>query len=733
MPSSQYFASCPKGLEQLLLQELSSLGALDVRETVAGVYFSAEPQLVYSVCMWSRLANKVFLPVVNGPVQEADDLYRLAGTIPWEAHFLPNAKMRVDFSGTNDLIRHTNFGGQLIKDAVVDRLRDVHGERPSVSKDDPDLIVNARLSRGKVHISLDLSGDSLHRRGYRAGQGIAPLKENLAAALLIRSGWPEIAKAGGALIDPMCGSATFLIEGAMMAADIAPGILRKRFGFHGWKQFDETLFAPVKDGALERKRQGLAGKLPEIRGYDIDPSVLDRAEDNIYAAGLGKVVRVSKKAINEFKKPTHKEIDTGLVICNPPYGERLGEIDGLRNTYHQLAQSIKTELPGWQFGVFTGNPELGKELRLRARKKFKFFNGTIPSELLLFDIVSGDQATLRESKEGKEDKTQQYNGSLHQRPLSPGAEMVANRIAKNRKRLASWLNKENIQCYRVYDADMPEYSAAIDVYGNELHIQEYAAPASVDERKAQTRFDELVHATAATFKVEEDKLHTKERRRNKGKRQYEKLHSGAAENSHFFEVNEGQAKLLVNLQDYLDTGLFLDHRPLRKRIFEEAKGKKFLNLFCYTATATVHAALGGASSSVSVDMSNTYIDWAARNFALNNVHKTRHLLERADCITWLKQCREGFDIIMLDPPSFSNSKKMDDVLDIQKDHVQLIERCMDILLPGGKLYFSNNFRKFKLDDALLNKYQVEDIKQATLDVDFSGNSKIHHCWEISAK
>lgn len=311
--------------------------------------------------------------------------------------------------------------------------------------------------------------------------------------------------------------------------------------------------------------------------------------------------------------------------------------------------------------------------------------------------------------------------------------MVANRIAKNRKRLASWLNKENIQCYRVYDADMPEYSAAIDVYGNELHIQEYAAPASVDERKAQTRFDELVHATAATFKVEEDKLHTKERRRNKGKRQYEKLHSGAAENSHFFEVNEGQAKLLVNLQDYLDTGLFLDHRPLRKRIFEEAKGKKFLNLFCYTATATVHAALGGASSSVSVDMSNTYIDWAARNFALNNVHKTRHLLERADCITWLKQCREGFDIIMLDPPSFSNSKKMDDVLDIQKDHVQLIERCMDILLPGGKLYFSNNFRKFKLDDALLNKYQVEDIKQATLDVDFSGNSKIHHCWEISAK
>lgn len=744
MPNHAYFATCPKGFEGLLLQELLELKVESPRETVAGVHFSGNSEILYRVCLWSRLANRVLMPLCEGKIPDNEALYALVNQHAWEDHFPKAASLRVDFIGSNHLIRHTNYGAQAVKDAIVDRLRAKYGERPSVDRSDPDVIINARLARDVLHISLDMSGDSLHRRGYRLEQGGAPLKENLAAALLLRANWPEISASGGALLDPMCGSGTFLIEGAMMAADIAPGLLRDRFGFHGWSQFDSPTYTRLKEEALEREQAGLAKELPEIRGYDIDTRVLQKAEQNIHNAGLEKYVRVSHKAIIDFKKPSHKHIENGLLICNPPYGERLGEVDALRRTYHELAISVKRELGGWQCGIFTGNPELGKELRLRAKRKYKFFNGPIASELLLFDIVDEQTARLKSISEVQEeinsgasaDENPWASKSAARREassLGEGAQMVVNRIVKNKKRLAAWIKNENIECYRVYDADIPEYSAAIDVYGDQLHVQEYAAPTTVDEQKAEQRFTEILQASATAFDLHASAIHAKQRRRNKGKQQYEKLHSGTVDLRHFFTVREGAASFQVNLQDYLDTGLFLDHRPLRLRIADEAKGKTFLNLFCYTATASVHAALGGAVSSTSVDMSNTYLEWAKRNYELNNIHKTRHSLVRADCLSWLNQCRQGFDLILLDPPSFSNSKKMEGVLDVQRDHVQLVNRCMDILNPDGTLYFSNNLRKFKLDESLSERYQLEDISADTLGPDFINNPKIHKCWRFTFK
>jgi 23S rRNA (guanine2445-N2)-methyltransferase / 23S rRNA (guanine2069-N7)-methyltransferase len=198
----------------------------------------------------------------------------------------------------------------------------------------------------------------------------------------------------------------------------------------------------------------------------------------------------------------------------------------------------------------------------------------------------------------------------------------------------------------------------------------------------------------------------------------------------FFTVQEGHAKFWVNLIDYLDTGLFLDHRPLRLKIAEHSQGKKFLNLFCYTATASVHAALGGATESTSVDMSNTYIDWARRNFELNKINLYAHKLVQADCLQWLNECRNGYDLIMLDPPTFSNSKRMEGVLDVQRDHVALVTRCMELLNTNGRLYFSTNLRGFKLDRESLAKYQLDDITASTIDVDFERNPKIHHCYLI---
>lgn len=743
----QFFASCPKGLEILLKQELSGLGAVECRETIAGVYFSSDIESAYRCCLWSRLANRILKPVSEFFVDQPQDLLKGVTNISWDQYFSSDKTFIVDFTGVNDSIRHTQYGAQTVKDGVVDFFREFDGSRPSVSKDAPDVRINARLAKNKVHISLDYSGESLHKRGYRKGQGGAPLKENLAAAILLRSGWstmlasakplpiePEATEASVplnlGLIDPMCGSGTLLIEGALIAAGIAPGLTRMRFGFEKLKSFQSDLWSGLLAEAREAKKTGLAKPLPEFRGYDISHKVLDAAQDCIDAAGLNGIVRVLQKPAEDFKKPTHRKIDTGLFVCNPPYGERLGEVEALRDTYRQLGVVAKQELAGWSMGVFTGNVELGRELRLRPKKKYKLFNGTIPSELLLYDLL-GDEAKLRvdPGADGGADE------EVKQTPLSDGAVMVANRIKKNKKRLASWIKSEGVEAYRLYDADLPEYSAAVDVYGQFIHIQEYQAPQSVDAAKAEKRFADLVRAVAHVFDIPfreiETRIVTKTRRKNRGKSQYEKVGLEKAED--YFSVSESGAKLLVNLRDYLDTGVFLDHRPLRNRIAEEVRGKTFLNLFCYTATATVRAALGGASSSISVDMSNTYLEWAKKNFDLNGVKSHKHLLVREDCFSWIKQCRQGFDVIMLDPPTFSNSKKMADVLDIQRDHVGLIKRCVELLTPGGTLYFSTNFQRFKLDSEALESFDIDDISLSTLDPDFKQRPKIHYCWMIREK
>jgi 23S rRNA (guanine2445-N2)-methyltransferase / 23S rRNA (guanine2069-N7)-methyltransferase len=722
---SQFFSTCPKGIEGLLKLEYEQLGFDDVRETVAGVYFTTDLKGAYRACLWSRLANKVLMPLGSFAIDSAEELYDAAASVTWQDYLRGNGTLLVDFTGTSHCIRNTQFGAVKIKDAIVDSLRDSDGLRPSVAKIHPDLRVNARLSRGKVVISLDLSGDSLHRRGYRTQQGIAPLKENLAAALLHRAGWPAIAEQGGALIDPMCGSGTLLVEAAMMATDKAPGLDRSAFGFERWLNFDADAWQELKDEAQTRYCLGLEKEIPEIRGYDADSRVIGSAESNINLAGFNDLVRVVCKPLKAFVKPTHRQLTSGLMITNPPYGERLGETEELKPLYRQLGDKCRSELSGWQAAVFTSNPDLGKNMGLRAFKKFKLFNGALPSELLMINVQEDQFVNAPPPDTFKLSATEE---------LSPGAQMLANRLKKNRKQLNKWIKRESIDCYRLYDADMPEYSAAIDIYGDlsddgYVHVQEYAAPKSIDEDKAIERFNEIVNAVPVALDVTEDKVSFKQRRRNRGKQQYERQ---TDQQQPLIKVREGSVNILVNLWEYLDTGLFLDHRPVRRMISEMARGKIFLNLFCYTATSTLHAAAGGAKSSVSVDMSKTYLRWAEKNFMANDVSKKQHELIQADCIEWLNQCRDGFDLILLDPPSFSNSKKMEGVLDVQRDHVAMIKRCMDLLLPGGTLIFSNNLRSFKLDKSSLTHFHLDDITDKTFDPDFQRNKRIHKCWLITA-
>ncbi len=717
----RFFATAPKGLEGLLADELRQLGAANVRETRAGVGFQGDLGRAYRVCLWSRIANRVLLPLASFPAADAEQLYAGVLDIHWPAHLDVNGSLAVDFASVRSQLTHTQFGAQKVKDAIVDRFRHDTGDRPDVDRDTPDLRVNVFVFRDKATVNIDLSGDSLHRRGYRLEGVPAPLKENLAAGILQRAGWAEIARQGGAFVDPMCGSGTLAIEAAMIAADIAPGIDRYYWGFSGWKQHDESLWTALLADARKRRDKGLA-TLPVIRGYDASAQAIVAAQDNAAHAGLDGHIDFSQRAIKDCAAAP--EGPPGLVATNPPYGERLGEHDELNPLYKELGDCLKANYGGWRATLITSDPELGKAVGIRARHINKLYNGALECVLLRFEL--DERWFMKERGD---------------RAAEPGAQMFANRLRKNLKQLARWRKQEDVSCYRAYDADMPEYAFAVDVYetvaseqsnqpaGRWIIVQEYAAPAKLDPRRVRARREQVLAVLPQVFEVPEAQVVLKTRERQRGKRQYEKRD----QTRRFHEVREGPCRLWVNFEDYLDTGLFLDHRLTRRMLGELAAGKTFLNLFAYTGAATVHAALGGATATTTVDMSRTYLDWTARNLALNGIRGDAHQLVQEDCLLWIdKALLRGlrFELIFLDPPTFSNSKRMDDSFDIQRDHVELLQKTAALLAPGGVLIFSNNFRRFQMDTGALANLCVEEISEQTLPRDFQRNSRIHRCWKI---
>ena len=714
---TDWLATCPKGLELLLAEELQAIGAEGVKETVAAVHFQGSMEVAYRACLWSRLANRILMPLHSFMLNEADDLYQECNDISWESHFSAAQSIAIDFIGTSRLIDNTMYGSQRVKDAIVDRIRRIEGERPNVDTKNPDIRIQVRQHKGRVTVSLDISGESLHRRGYRTGQGTAPIKENLAVALLLRANWPAMAAEGGALLDPMCGSGTLIIEGAMMAADIAPGMLREHYGFDQWIQHDAELWQSLIDEAHQRKATGLENLELDIRGYDANPRVLEYTTQNIENAGLDGHIRLAHKPIDQFGKPT---AERGLLLTNPPYGERLGEVDELIPLYQKLGTVLQKNFQGWRAAIFTGNVDLGRETDLSPTKQYSLFNGTIPCKLLVFEDMTSKSAQI----------AARLRTPAPAQQLTEGARMVLNRLKKNQRKLDGWRKKSGISCYRLYDADIPEYAVAVDIYDQSIYVQEYAPPNTISEKVARERFGEIKQAVKEFSANFRGKIHYKERRRQKGDSQYERLNDGPSDTIH---VSEGNAQFEVNLSDYLDTGLFLDHRPVRGLIGEMVKGKSFLNLFCYTAAASVQAAMAGASHSLSIDMSNTYLDWAQRNFDLNSLRSSKHQLLRADCLKWLEIEGELYDVIFLDPPTFSNSKKMDSVLDIQRDHGDLIRSSMAKLVPGGTLIFSNNFRKFKMDELTVRQFDCQNITPQTLDLDFARNPRIHNVWKIKRR
>jgi 23S rRNA (guanine2445-N2)-methyltransferase / 23S rRNA (guanine2069-N7)-methyltransferase len=701
----ELFATCPRALEELLADELRALGAADVAATRGGVAFGGSLETAYRARLWSRVANRVLVPLGRVPARDPDALYEGARTLRWRDHLSAKQTLAVDFTQVGSAITHTQFGALRVKDAIVDQLREETGARPSVDPARPDVLVHVHADGDQATVSIDLGAGSLHRRGWRGAGAEAPLKENLAAAILLHAGWPREAPLPVPLIDPMCGSGTLLVEAAWMATDRAPGLLRAGDSPGGWLGHDPAVWRRLVAEARARVRS----TAPPLFGFDTDARAVRLARENLRRAGVESLVTVEKRALAELEPPV---AGPGLVVTNPPYGERLGDERELHALYALLGDVLKRRFPGWTGWVLTGNLALGKSLGLRAARKIPLWNGAI--ECRLFELPISTAAPVADEPVWRKP-----------RPPSAHAEMFANRLAKNLKHLRKWAKREDVHCFRVYDADLPEYAVAVDLYEDAAHVQEYECPPTVDARAAEQRLHDVMATVPSVLGVSE--VHLKVRKRQRGLQQYEKLDETHAEKT----VREGGHRFLTNLSDYLDTGLFLDQRTLRQRLADDARGKRFLNLFAYTATATVYAAKAGARSSLSVDLSNTYLDWARRNFALNGVDERAHRLERADVLAWLAGARGPWDVIFCAPPTFSRSKSMSGDFDIQRDHVELIRRCAALLSPGGALWFASNLRKFKMDVAALAPLVLEDWSRRTLPEDFRRDPRIHHTWRIT--
>jgi 23S rRNA (guanine2445-N2)-methyltransferase / 23S rRNA (guanine2069-N7)-methyltransferase len=731
-----FFVTVAKGLESLLRLELDVLAISGLREEKGGVSFTAGLEQGYRVCLWSRIASRVLLKLDTFPCVFPEDLYEGIRKNDWMRHMGADSSFAVSFSGTAPAIRNSHFAALKVKDAIVDQFRERSGRRPLISIEQPDLRVSVHLSGQVAALYLDLSGDGLHKRGYRTRGGKAPLKENLAAAVLIRAGWPEICARMGDFVDPMCGSGTLLIEAAMIAGDIAPGLGRSYFGFVGWKGHDREIWETLCADAISRKRDS-APKIPPIKGYDVDPRAVAIAAANISCAGLQDFIHVECRPVSDLPPPSNIW-NRGLMATNPPYGERIDPGQGLAALYSDFGRVLKSRYTGWRAAMLVENAELGYRIGIRSRRPYTLFNGQIECKLLVFEVDPDRFLTPRASDPDPRKKSPESGSPLdrarnHVLTDPRGVEMFVNRLRKNLRNFGRWAEREKISCFRVYDADMPEYALAVDLYRGSsqwVYIQEYQAPRSVDPAAAGARLLDALSAVPDVLGIHWEHVFFKVRNRRQANAQDSRREMAA-----FYEVEEAGHRFLVNFESSPATGLSLNQRLIRAELQNHARGRRLLNLFGNTGCATVSAAAGGARSTVTVDPSRTALDWAGKNLALNGFSSPAHQFIQDDVLAWIARASHRrrdheFELIFLDAPHYSNSSGMNTTFDLQRDHAALLQRSSQLLAPGGLLIFATSSRKFKLEKDRLSGLNIIDISRRTLPRDFERNPGVHHCWEI---
>ncbi len=749
--SHDFFATCSKGVEDLVQKELEQLNITQTKLHTGGVAFSGDIAQGLKACLWSRVASRILLQLKSFNIESDEDLYNEIISIDWSAHFSENNTLTIDCFSSHSVVTNSHYATLRVKDAIVDQFMNNLEQRPSIDRDDPDIRINVYLSDRECLLYIDLSGDALHKRGYRQAAGNAPLRETLAASMLYRAKWSAYYEQGQPFYDPMCGSGTLVIEAAMMAANIAPGLLRhhngRKFGFSNWKPFLLQQHSRQWDEIIldaQQKRQKGLRTLPVICGSDNNEELLEITRKNIKSAGLSaELLSTIKISLRDASKDLTPDTETaGLLVTNPPYGKRIGQVQLLRTLYHRFGQQLKAHFNGWTAVIITTEQELAKSLGLRAFRKNTLYNGALKSVLYQYKVRSqiksaqlnslAEQGDTVPSSLNKEHSfTDADDKTVNNKVASEHALMFVNRLKKNVKHIKKWARKNKVSCYRVYDADIPQYAVAIDKYEGWVHVQEYQAPKTIDQNRAFQRVNDVIDVVADILETSQEKVVLKVRKKQQGSAQYNRQDK----KDHRITVHENGLKFIINMYDYIDTGLFLDHRNTRQLIKMLANKRSFLNLFAYTGSATVYAAAGGASSTTTVDMSNTYLSWAKENLATNgytdNVYASdKHKFIREDCLKWMQlaiQENKKYQLIFIDPPTFSNSKKMETSLDINRDHAALLSGCLALLADDGRIIFSTNAKSFKLDDSIKEDCFIKEISTQTITEDFR-RKPLHRCW-----
>lgn len=825
-------ASCAFGLEAIVARELKELGYATKTTGPGQIEFSGGWADVFKANLWLRCADRVSIVVADFPCVDFDTLFETSKQTAWDEFISDNGVIHVTGGSVKSKLTSVPAVQRTVKKAIVDQMMAAR-QLSTLPEDGPLFRVHVSLRNDVARLTLDTTGASLHKRGYREIATKAPLKETMAAALVKLSFW----RPDRPMIDPFCGGGTILIEAALIGRNIAPG-LHRNFVCETWPDVPVDEWETIRAEA----KAAVTAALPErLVGSDIHSGALSLARLNAVKAGVEGDIAYQQRAFKDLASTR----EYGCVVTNPPYGERIDPGE-LRELYESIPLVLR-KLPTWSHYILTSYEGFEKLIGREADRRRKLYNGRIQCTYFQFHgprpnarsnerntvesgspavaagttveapaaieavstesqasvnehalanditLIQSSQAELdsksvsvsasqsvsepkspdaRETNFAREqapvdesyvtevtdvtdaaavessdtaDTSTPVSSSVTPTPRAPrpanapvfGGEnmradeqtqIFASRLKKRARHLRRWPTRRGITCFRLYERDIPEIPLVVDRYGDHVHITEFERPHDRDLAQQVDWLDLMTKTVAETLEVPLDHIFVKSRQRQKGSQQYERVN----DQGHELIVEEGGLKFIVNLADYTDTGLFLDHRIARSMIREMCEGKRVLNLFAYTGSFSIYAAAGGAESVTTVDLSATYLDWAKRNFDVNELPLKRHKFYREDTRQFIRSLPEHpmYDVIVCDPPTFSNSKRTEEIWDVQHHHAPLLTDLLLRLNPGGTIFFSSNFRRIKFDQNGILAANVREISKKTVPEDFR-NKRIHRSWLLT--
>lgn len=831
-------ATCAFGLEAVVVDELARLGYAGRAISTGRVEFLGNARAIARTNLWLRSADRVLLRVAQFDCSTFDELFDITRSLPWETLIAPDEAFPVDGRSVRSQLTSVPAVQRTVKKAIVERLQDAHA-RVLLPETAGEVRAEVSLLHDIATITLDTSGDGLHKRGYRPIVGAAALKETLAAGLVQLSVWHP----SRPLVDPFCGSGTIAIEAAMLARNIAPGRNRS-FGCEKWSRFPVGTWEEAREEAAAAPTGELA---IAIHASDIDERAIALTRRAAHEAGVERDVHCKVQPFDQLQSKR----EYGSIITNPPYGMRLGDDERELLALYRSMPSVFKRLPAWSFHVLTGRLDLEDIVGQQASRRRKLYNSQIECTYFTFlgpkpprreehaprsevakpeggaaevageaevgeaeferaglgkarsdlgeragdggDVARSGQVGLQggdvvphaRTDDAQEDRSEtedearsevpdevtdeQTNDTREEEPSETRVETDANdepsskpkprvparpmaafgglrerderelaqfadRLQKNVRHLRRYPSR-GITCYRVYERDCPDVPLIIDRYEGCVHVAEYEREHSRTFAQQTDWWARVVREISQACEVPEGSIFTKQKHRQKGLTQHERI----SDEQRTIVAQEGGLRFEVNLTDYIDTGLFLDHRLTRGMFRDQVRafgpGCRVLNLFCYTGAFTVYAAHGGCASSVSVDLSNTYLSWTQRNLGLNGLYRKEHELVRMDVLEYLASCDASrpFDLVICDPPTFSNSKSTEEDWQVAQSQAQLFPLLRRVLAPGATVYFSNNYRRFKLDEEMLARlgFAAKEISRQTVPPEYR-NERIHRCWKLRA-